>query len=686
MTLPAQGPGGNPGRRNGYVPDPVQTLLNRLTAGGYDPRERGPGKWDSRCPAHAGKKRNLSIAEGADGAAVLHCHHVDDSGRPCSAAAIVGALGLELSDLFRKLPGGNGKPAKPNGKPANGAAKKTYQSLDLAAAAQAKAGKGTEAGRWLYRERDGSEAFWVVRYALADGVKSYRPFSVDSEGRGWVCADPPGPLPLYHLDQLEADRGSTVFVCEGEKCADLAAGLGLLATTAAHGASSPGKTDWSPLAGRSVVFLPDAGAPGRGYVAKTLEILAKLDPRPSVRVFDLPGLADGEDIEQWLDQVPDSWDDDATRAELLRLAEGATAPDGEEADWVESGSIATLADVRLAIGEFKYTWPGWIQPGSITTFAADAGVGKTLVSLKLCEIVWKGLKWPDGTENTIPRGKPSLWLCYDRAWHGIMRTAVQLGLPDEAILLPTWKGKPLCVPDLDDPQTIVLLERLIRRFKPWAVFIDTMTYASGANVAKAHEAKLAYSPLMGVMAETGCSCLSNTHLSSEGKVLNRRPVELSRIVLKLKAPDPENGKRLRFWVDKSDDMKPAALGVTIGGDGLVAFDDAPPLDDVTPRTSGPQPVKSTGFAEWLFKYLEPAPAVLAAIIDSARDAKLLKTPDAKTPKPSLSPLYHAKDRLPRVFSGWRVNEFTAASPSGKEVKHWERVRDEAPDDDGKPAF
>jgi hypothetical protein len=238
----------------------------------------------------------------------------------------------------------------------------------------------------------------------------------------------------------------------------------------------------------------------------------------------------------------------------------------------------------------------WIQPGSITTLAAEPGTGKTLVALKICEMVWNHLPWPDGSEMTVPKGRPSLWLCYDRAWHGILRAAGKLGLPDEAILLPTTKGKPLWVPDLDDPRTVVLLERLIRKYQPWVLIIDTMTYATSANVAKAHEPKLAYSPLMGVMAETGCSCLSHTHLSSKGQVLNRRPRELSRIVLKLKAPDPESHKRLRFWIDKTDDEKPPPLGVTIGGDALVAFDDAPPVENPSTTSRGPQPEKSGGFA------------------------------------------------------------------------------------------
>ena len=86
---------------------------------------------------------------------------------------------------------------------------------------------------------------------------------------------------------------------EGEKCADIAAALGLPhATTSAHGAKAPQLTDWSPLAGRSVAILRDEGEDGAGYAAKVAALLAALDPPARVQVVSLPGLSDGEDIEQ----------------------------------------------------------------------------------------------------------------------------------------------------------------------------------------------------------------------------------------------------------------------------------------------------------------------------------------------------------------------------------------------------
>lgn len=73
--------------------DPVERLLSRLE------RVRRCGKGHiARCPAHEDKTASLSITEGEGGMALVHCF------AGCRAADVVGAMGLELSDLFVKKP------------------------------------------------------------------------------------------------------------------------------------------------------------------------------------------------------------------------------------------------------------------------------------------------------------------------------------------------------------------------------------------------------------------------------------------------------------------------------------------------------------------------------------------------------------------------------------------------------
>ena len=77
---------------------PIENALSRLEK----VRQRQPGQWSARCPAHADKGPSLSLRESPDGSVLLHCF------AGCSAAEIVSAMGLELSDLFppRETPPG----------------------------------------------------------------------------------------------------------------------------------------------------------------------------------------------------------------------------------------------------------------------------------------------------------------------------------------------------------------------------------------------------------------------------------------------------------------------------------------------------------------------------------------------------------------------------------------------------
>ena len=65
-------------------------LLDRLDK----VRARGPGQWSACCPAHDDKGPSLSVKETADDRVLLHCF------AGCSADEVVGAVGLDLTDLF----------------------------------------------------------------------------------------------------------------------------------------------------------------------------------------------------------------------------------------------------------------------------------------------------------------------------------------------------------------------------------------------------------------------------------------------------------------------------------------------------------------------------------------------------------------------------------------------------------
>ena len=87
---------------------PIDQVLHRLD--GFKLRENGRDRWRACCPAHGGSNPSaLSVGISSDGAVLLKCWH------GCSTDQVVGALGIELHDLFpprSDRPGGGAGPMK----------------------------------------------------------------------------------------------------------------------------------------------------------------------------------------------------------------------------------------------------------------------------------------------------------------------------------------------------------------------------------------------------------------------------------------------------------------------------------------------------------------------------------------------------------------------------------------------
>lgn len=85
---------------------PADTLLSRLER----VKRTGPGRWIASCPTREDRSPSLAIRELEDGRLLLHDFGGDD------VAAIMSAVGLDLSDLF---PGRRGDSTRPVKRPFN---------------------------------------------------------------------------------------------------------------------------------------------------------------------------------------------------------------------------------------------------------------------------------------------------------------------------------------------------------------------------------------------------------------------------------------------------------------------------------------------------------------------------------------------------------------------------------------
>ena len=197
---------------------------------------------------------------------------------------------------------------------------------------------------WTYQGCDGGDVFAVARYELPHGKKKFLPMHKRADG--WALGDPSGKLPLYRTRDLATNAAGAVLLPEGEKCADALAQLGFAVTTSSHGAKSAAKTDWTPLAGRSVYIFPDHDAAGQAYVEDVACILTGLTPPARVRIVALPGLSElgeGADIVDWLEHR-DAADDETLRREIQAAMDVAQLEDPATTTAANAVPTETLPD------------------------------------------------------------------------------------------------------------------------------------------------------------------------------------------------------------------------------------------------------------------------------------------------------------------------------------------------------
>lgn len=367
---------------------PIELLLSKL------PRAKRQGEaWAARCPAHEDKRPSLSISEGEGGRALVCCH------AGCKPEEIVAALGLKLSDLMPESPTTARPMPRATRKP-TAKAPRTPATFATAAEAVAELERqhGPRMAAWTYHGADGGPVGLVVRWDKATG-KEIRP--VSKTPAGWIIGGMPEPRPLYRLPELLARPGERVLVCEGEKATDAAAGLGYLATTSPHGSKSASKADWTPLAGREVVILPDADEAGEKYAADVAAILVKLTPPAAVRIMDTGPdgmtLPPKGDIADWVERYRNGGHDEtAMREDLERLIAQATV----KANPKEAGPVLVcLADVEPR--EIKWLWPGRVPLGRITLLVGRPGEGKSFLTTDMAARITTGTPWPDLSECPI---------------------------------------------------------------------------------------------------------------------------------------------------------------------------------------------------------------------------------------------------------------------------------------------
>lgn len=192
---------------------------------------------------------------------------------------------------------------------------------------------GSPTAQWEYRLAGGELAGYACRFDFVrdDGSRDKAVLPVtycdlEKRGFGWVAKGIPAPRPLYRLPEIIAHRGVPKIVCEGEKAAEAAARLfpDYVATTPMHGAKSPHKTDWTPLAGEPVIIWPDNDNAG-GSFAQQVAMLARQTGASAVGIVEVP--TDWPKKWDLADPLPDGVDPAVLRHLLTEALERAAQPE-----------------------------------------------------------------------------------------------------------------------------------------------------------------------------------------------------------------------------------------------------------------------------------------------------------------------------------------------------------------------
>jgi len=468
--------------------DPVTRVLDALRDYGSEIRAIADGHM-AQCPAHNDRNPSLHVSEGADGRALVDCK------AGCRLDDVLSPLGLTERDLFVESLGGSGSTG-------------TYKGM-----AGVLAPRLDPVTDYVYTDAAGVPVMKVTRFNQVDhsgGLigKTFRQYGPDGAG-GWQAGLNGKVPPLYRLPEVLAAvaTGGTVLVVEGEKDADRATSLGLVATTSPMGAGKWRDEHTASLTGGVVVVVVDDDGPGRAHALAVHEALSAV-ARSVVMVLPASGCKDLSEhldagytlsalrpvLPEHLTQAPEQLPQDELHVRLA-IHQGRVVM----ADGLDTIPVPTMLVHDL------------LQTDSLAWLQGKPGSCKTFLALDLAGAVGTGLTWHEGRK--VRQGSV-LYVIAEGA--GGLRARVR-----------AWEssaGRPMG-PVAFLPMAVHLLDRvdlgafclLVSEMTPSLIVIDTQARATvGAEENSAKDMGLLVEALEQIRAASGATVLVVHHEGRSG--------------------------------------------------------------------------------------------------------------------------------------------------------------------------
>jgi hypothetical protein len=242
--------------------------------------------------------------------------------------------------------------------------------------------------RFPYRNADGRVLGFILRWEARDGQrKEFRPqtFWSNDDGRsGWKTKAWPSKRPLFGLDQLAKNPRAVALLVEGEKKVEAVsngplaeaimwAPAKIIGVTWPGGCEALKYIDFTPLANRDVIIVPDADDAGEKAADALTDILQQVGVR-RLRRWKAPTAAK----EAWdiADELPTGWEAEELVKSMLDAPE-IVAP----------RVILTLPEFLAAFEPPDYLIDGILQRHYFYAITAKTGAGKTAVALLISVLV-----------------------------------------------------------------------------------------------------------------------------------------------------------------------------------------------------------------------------------------------------------------------------------------------------------
>lgn len=602
----------------------------------------GKGRWKACCPAHDDKHPSLSITECDNGKILLHCH------TGCETKSILTELGLQMSDLFidssqvkTSTNYHNNKITKPDiGKGYNMSVYKTAQ--EAISVYERTLGKCSIT--YQYKDRLGNLVGVIARWDYPDGNKKIRP--VSHNGSGWILGGMTEPCPLYNLPDL--DIAKRVYITEGEKAADAITGLRLSATTSAHGSNSTYKTDWTPLAGKEVIILPDNDKPGNKYAQEVQNILAELKPEPTIKVVTLPELPPSGDAYDFISirRVYGQFDDETICTEIESLADAADVIKPDVPCYIPRPVLENMSDIEPE--PIQWLWPDRIALGKLTLIAGDPGLGKSLISLDIAARISQAICWPDGAEMNYDAGNVLLLSAEDNPADTIRPRLDAAGADVSKIIIlkATRRYNEDSKVNEDKHFSLVndlsvLSEAIQKTSNCKLVIIDPVTaYLNGIDSHRNTDIRSVLAPLAELASKYNVAVIAVTHLNknSNGSAMYRTMGSLAftasaRSVWYVTKDDVDPNRRLFLSVKCNISAEKTGLAYTVKSTPVtlaphVSWEPEPIDRDINDILGNASDNESGGALteakEWLADFLSNGSIPASEIVKQAQDDGISK--------------------------------------------------------------